>query len=72
MEGIGYFYWIIQGAAMQINELIEALDKNTKAVKELSVLLAPELSETETIRRVKADREALKSDILETLRDDGR
>tara|TARA_Y100000593_G_scaffold13295_1_gene24710 strand:+ start:319 stop:492 length:174 start_codon:yes stop_codon:yes gene_type:complete len=57
---------------MQINELIEALDKNTKAVKELSVLLAPELSDTETIRRVKADREALKSDILETLRDDGR
>ena len=57
---------------MQINELIEALDKNTKAVKELSVLLAPELSETETIRRVKADREALKSAILETLRDDGR
>ena len=72
MDGIGYFYWIIQGAAMQINELIEALDKNTKAVKELSVLLAPELAETETIRRVKADREALKSDILETLRDDGR
>ena len=55
---------------MQINELIEALNKNTKAVKELSVLLAPELSDTETIRRVKADREALKSDILETLRDE--
>ena len=72
MDEIGYFYWIIQGGAMQVEDLIEALDKNTKAVKELSVLLAPELSNTETIRRVKADREALKSDILETLRDDGR
>ena len=70
MEGIGYFLWTIHGGAMQINELIEALDKNTKAVKELSVLLAPELTETETIRRVKADREALKSDILETLRNE--
>ena len=53
-----------------MEDLIKALDKNTKAINKLSVLLAPELSETETIRRVKADREALKSDILETLRDE--
>ena len=57
---------------MQVDDLIDALNKNTKAVKELSVLLAPELSDTETIRRVKADRELLNRDILETLRDDGR
>ena len=68
MDGIGYFLWTIHGGAMQVEDLIEALNKNTKAVKELSVLLAPELSDTETIRRVKKDREVLNDDILETLR----